>query len=475
VVPSSTLSSRDDEVQDECTARIDPEAIRRKYKKPAGFGTRLQTTWQSMNHTKRSVLIGVVAFVLTLVIAFTVMWILSAPDDVPAGPTVVETTIAAPAEKPVPEVEARPVSPIGDPGRSCTPLGRYDRTFPFREVLVRTGAALSVNNVCGFFGTSPAAIAKVFRSDQVVGPTGDDWVAEGGQLEIYPSGTVGEKEPSIQFLFVKDHLVRVRLRLRDAKAGNRLTVARLQKFFRMLDSRTDHLGRRITTLRDQDLNVLYAEEDWYGQVLKTLEFSSVQVDETLADVFASARELETAWKAAETAYFAWKFDEAMAGYDKVLSLSEGVGMAHVKRGLIALRDDDFGKTAELAARALEVTRDNGVKAEAYGLQAVIALRNDARGEALELLKKAAALAPAAERFRTGVAQLETGEYAEAHVAQTAARLACIKQGKSRASELGVLARGLFPDMKTYNRALAAVSRSRQFRSTRDNYMQWECR
>jgi tetratricopeptide (TPR) repeat protein len=226
---------------------------------------------------------------------------------------------------------------------------------------------------------------------------------------------------------------------------------------------------------DQDLKISLISQEWYGQTLRTLVFSSVQIDTFLKDRLNQKRQQKEVYDTALKAYMAWDFKTALEGFKKVISMNPDIAAAYVKQALIALRNDDFGSASALALKALDKTAEHGVKAEAKSVLAIIALRNDSKAAALKLLNEAAGLAPEIASFKTSINQLKNAEYDERHISKTAARLACIAKGSSSASQVGVLARGWFPDMGVYKKALKKVSRSRSFKSSKKSYMQWECR
>ena len=52
--------------------------------------------------------------------------------------------------------------------------------------------------------------------------------------------------------------------------------------FRNEGSKEDYLGRLQTSFSDQDMDIQYITEEWYGRKLKTLELSSREMEKQFA-------------------------------------------------------------------------------------------------------------------------------------------------------------------------------------------------
>ncbi len=440
---------------------------------------------------RKIVVVGIAAFTVTVVFTLIIIWATSGPDtiemvDVSAVETrnpasdVSNKSVAASKTSAAPSTLEPTAPPSVDTGHevvaeNCSPLEDYLKKFPWKRHIRAILTHYDTNKLCELFGAAPQGIADALSHMTMVGPTGYDWMADGGRLELYPGGNVGPRNPSLEFLFAGDRLFRIRFKLRNLKIGRYADADHLEKSFKKEAESQDHLGRTTVTFDDGDMTVTLIEENWYGRTLRTVEFSSDVMNEELAARIEKMNRLETVFKEAESAYFAWKFDDARKKYEELNAMTPALGAALVKRGLIALRDDDFSTAKALADKCLEVSRQNDVKAEARGLLAVNSLHQGDREGALQHLYEAKKLAPANARFSGYIEQLESGTYSIQSIAQTAARLACIEEGKSRSSEIGVLARGYFPDAGTYKKNLKAVARDSEFREARDNLMTWECR
>jgi tetratricopeptide (TPR) repeat protein len=440
---------------------------------------------------RKIVVVGIGAFAVTVVFTLIIVWATSGSDTIelvdasavetrnPASDAANESASASNASA-VPSTLAPTAPPSVDTGhdlvaKNCSPLEDYLKKFPWKRHIRAILTHYDTNKLCELFGAAPQGIANALSQMTMVGPTGYDWMADGGSLELYPGGNVGPRNPSLEFLFAGDRLFRIRFKLRNLKIGRYADADHLEKTFKKEGESRDHLGRKTVTFDDGDITVTLIEENWYGQTLRTVEFSSDVMNEELAARIEKMDRLETVFKEAETAYFAWKFDDARKKYEELNAMAPALGAALVKRGLIALRDDDFSTAKALADKCLAVSRQNDVKAEARGLLAIDSLHQGDREGALQHLYEAKKLAPANARFSSYIEQLESGTYSVQSVAQTAARLACIKEGKSRSSEIGVLARGYFPDAGTYEKNLKTVARDSEFKEARDNLMTWECR
>lgn len=441
---------------------------------------------------KKVIIASAAAFIITLIIAISIM--LSTDDE-----KIVEVVDASEAETNKPAQSADkakglektndvPKMPSSDKtdtvkeaikveaiAKNCLPLTRYSKKFPWKRYFEKLTEQQNTTKICELLGTPPQLISNALSHMTMVGPTGYDWIVDGGRIEVYPKGTVGARDPSIEFLYTGDRLFKIKMKLRDLKIGRNADADALQEMFKKADETTDHLGRKIIHFDEQDMRVSLIEEDWYGQTLRTIEFSSVKLNAELEGHIQKLEKLEKAYKAADVAYFAWKFEDALKRYEEVNTMSPNLGAAKVKRALIHLRMDDFGDARSLAESVLETSTEDDVKGEARSILAVNALRNGNREEALKLLYDAKKLAPANGQISSYIEQLESGKYAMNTIAQTAARLACIESGKSTASEIGVLARGFFPDKQTWQKNLKGVQKEDEFKDAKNNLMAWECK
>lgn len=479
----------------ESTAIIDADELYRR-NNVNGFAAIFENA-DGEYSTKKIIVLSSVAFAVTLALAVAIWMIFlgdsekqvevvdsstlepkteivaSAPTTTSSSTSRTKTDDAQTSNRTVDSaVETAPKSYLAS---NCLPLARYGKKFPWKGLLDKLLQKQGVNKVCQLLGTPSSVVADVFSSATMIGPTGYDWIIDGGRIEVFPGNTAGARMPSIEFIYTKGKLFKIKLKYRNAKVAKRLNVDNLQEFFKKETTQTDHLDRSATSFDEQDMKVVYIEEEWYGQTLKTLEFSSVKFNEEMAGHIQKLERLESVYKAAEAAYFGWKFDEALEKYQEVSSMAPGIGAALVKQGLIYLRDDDFGQARSFAQKALENSQQDDVKAGAKEILAVNALRDGDIDGAKALLQEAISLSPSSPRFKSYLQQLDEREYVIKNIAQTAARMSCIEEGKSKSSELGVLARGFFPDKRTFQKSVKTVSRKKEFKDTKKSLIAWECK
>jgi tetratricopeptide (TPR) repeat protein len=174
-------------------------------------------------------------------------------------------------------------------------------------------------------------------------------------------------------------------------------------------------------------------------------------------------------------YFTQKQSKrAIDQFRKAVQAVPSMGMAYIFEGITWLQSENFEKAAQAADKVVENSKDDRAKAGAHGLHAVIALYNGDVMSAELLFRKAAELDPTDPEFSTSVKELSSGRYAPERVAKTAARMSCLSQ-KREWSQKGLLARGNFPDNKTYMRAKNRSKRSAGYKSAYDMWVGWECR
>ncbi|NLN61437.1 MAG: hypothetical protein GX146_00965 [Myxococcales bacterium] len=359
-------------------------------------------------------------------------------------------------------------------GSQCSALGALDDRFPWKTHLQHLAQSLSRDKICEWFGLPADAVADVFKGYAAMGPTGSDAIPQGGRLEIYPAKKINAREPSIEFLFIRNRLHQVSLKYRDNKVAAKLTAKAMDKYFTRRGESKDALGRNVVRYADADLHIRLVEEKWFGRTLRTVVFSNAKVDDALADIYRRQEELEAVHAAAEQLFAAWKFDAAQKKYEELIAQNPNYGPARIRLATIFARNERFDDAAKHASHALETTSEDRVSAEARTILAQHALHAGKSMEALVQLKKAAVLLPTDKSYASYVKELESGEYTNDRLARTAARMECVKAGKYPASEEGVLARGFFPDKMTYLEKVVEQGMSRGFKNAVKNYQKWEC-
>ncbi len=391
------------------------------------------------------------------------------------GAGKVEPEVKTPRPEPVADVAVgKPSGTVPDPGGTCRPLDQYPEIV-WREKLFAVADKLGVNSVCAIFGKAPSAVAAAFGDLPVVGPGGLDEVKGGGLIEVFPTGKANRRGPSMEFAFVGDSLFEVRLKYRDTEGKDVGEKMLAEVFGDSVDSGKDFLGRKFVRFMDGDVVIELVEEKWYGRTLKTIVLASVQIREFLAPQSEKIEKVIKSMEAGDALFGKWKFDDALTSYRKASDGMPEYGAAHVKQALMLTRLEKFEEVEKVAKKALEVSAENRVRAEALGLLGVTALYNGSTDSALEYFKQAASADSANEFFRMSAKELETGDYATERVARTAARMECLKKKGYKSTPKGLLARGNFPNMKTYFKKLKAAKRKPKFKKLKKAASRGECR
>jgi tetratricopeptide (TPR) repeat protein len=346
--------------------------------------------------------------------------------------------------------------------------------MPWKDVLERGLGSLGKAGVCQAFGLPAASVAEAFGDLPIVGPGGYDAVAGGGLLEVFPGGKAVRNGPSIELLFVGDRLYEVRLNFRDT-AGVDLGAKAIAEATEVeAEEVKDHLGRKLGRVVDGDLVIEYLEEKWYGRTLKTLVFASVQIREFVDSARGTREKAEISIAEGDGFFGKWKFEEALESYRAAAGAMDSLGLAHVKQALMLTRLERFDEVGTAVRKALEVSAEPRVRAEALGLLAVTALYDEDKAAALGHFRKAAATDPANGFFEMSAKELESGEYATDRVARTAARMECLKKKSFKSTFRGLLARGNFPDMKTYFDVLKKAKSDPAFDKLKKDASRGEC-
>ncbi|MBN2803837.1 MAG: hypothetical protein JXR91_12155 [Deltaproteobacteria bacterium] len=479
----SVFSSDESDESDERTAKIDPDEIRKKYDNTTPQNKVLKT-WNKLDNNKKMLILGGSAFILTLLIAGLIIIPVGEQDvQVVTPKEVVTTNTTEKVKTPAPEKTEKTIEKsleevkdsVPAAGKKCKDISTLGSDFPWISILKKIADGGDSKNICGLLGTSASSISKMFATSQLVGPDGYDWIKDANKLDMFPGGKPDGRAPVINFFFTNDHLYNITMQFRNDADAASINEAFLSGFFTKVKTTEAGHDKVITEYLDGDLKINLIIQQWYGQTYKTITFNSVQIDKYLGNQLETIETVKEVYASAEKEYFAWNFDSALEIYKKVISLNPSIGSAYTKQALIYLRKDDFGKASQLAAAALEKSRNNKAKAEAKTILATVALKNDSTESALAFLNEALALDPGNINSKKNIERLKNADYDSTHLAQTAARLACVENGSNSASKESILARGFFPDMGTYNKAVKKIKRSRNFKKAKQSYMKWECR
>lgn len=358
-------------------------------------------------------------------------------------------------------------------GKNCLTFTAVSH-LPWFEKLKTSADTMGASTVCALFGHSPTEIAKGLNGNLIVGPSSLDTFKGIEFLEVFPVSDSRSRKPSMEFYFAANKLFEIRLKYRQT-AGRRLSMKILKDLFGEPTTDKNHLDHTVSTYTDNDLIFEYQQESWYGTTLKTIVLASKQIRPVLANEQKKRENVEKIFASAEGYYTRWQFTEAMSGYQKALATLPTLGAAYTKQSLIHARKEKFSEVVNTAKKALEVTGEAKVKAEAYSLLAVNALFNKNQNQAIGYFKQAASADPANGMVKTYIKELETGQYSLERTAITAARLACLFDAPSASTKKGVLARGNFSDEDTFNKAVTQYQKNKAFKAKKKEYMKWECR
>ncbi len=379
---------------------------------------------------------------------------------------------------PQPAVETPALGPpdiaVPTAGKTCRPWAQYPE-FPWKDKLEKAASGVGAAGICGLFGQTSSKVAGLFAGTPMVGPGGHDSVKGGGLLELFFAEKATRPGPSMEMLFVGDKLYEVRLNYRETEAADLEAKGIGEVLEGEPESLKDSLGRKITRFVDGDVVVDFVEESWYGRTLKTLVLSSSQVRQALLPSFDNYDKAMSSMASGDGEFGKWKFEGALEKYVEAAETMDTLGLAHVKQALMLTRLEEFEKVEKAARRALQVSTENRVRAEAQGLLAVTALYNGDSGAALAHFKEAAAADIANSFFSMSASELESGEYATARVARTAARMECLKKKTYKSTFRGLLARGNFPDNQTYFDVLKKAMADPKFAKLKKDASRGECR
>ena len=279
----------------------------------------------------------------------------------------------------------------------------------------------------------------------------------------------------MEFAFVGNRLFEVRLMYRETEGKDVGEKMLSEVFGDDVDSGKDFLGRKFVRFMDGDVVIELVEEKWYGRTLKTIVLASVQIREFLKPEREKIKDVVRSMEAGNALFGKWKFDDALSSYRKASDGMPEYGAAYVKQALMLTRLEKFEEVEKAAKKALEVSSENRVRAEALGLLGVTALFNGSTDNALEYFNQAASADPANEFFQMSARELETGDYSTERVARTAARMECLKKKGYKSTPKGLLARGNFPSMKTYFKKLNAAKNDPRFKKLKKDASRGECR
>jgi tetratricopeptide (TPR) repeat protein len=291
----------------------------------------------------------------------------------------------------------------------------------------------------------------------------------------------------MELIFTAEGLVEVRLDYAQ-HAGKDLNTKEFAKVLGEPEVGRDALRRKVEKFRDGDLIIeAFEKRDKYRRVFRELRFSSAPMMASLGGVVEERENVELALGRGMENRAAKSFANAKKSFEKALKTNASTGAAHVWLGMLALPEERFDEVEKQALAALETSRDRRVHAEAQGLLAVVALYNGKKRIALARFKEASAMDPANAEVAKSAEELKTGNYQPERVAKTAARFECLakavpksKKKKAKATPLpwteqGLLARGNFPDLGAYVKALADSANTQAFRDAKKLWASWECR
>ncbi len=362
----------------------------------------------------------------------------------------------------------------------CKPFSDYPK-FPWREQIDSLVKAESAAGICGVFGISTEKVAKAFDGVPQYGPTGYDLIPKGKLFEIFPKGKAVRRQPTVEFLFYDDKLFEIRL-----KYGHLAAADMPDNLFDSLlagskEVGADYQGRELVRFLDGDVIVEQLRKtDRYKRSFRELVFASSGVRADIKDVDERRGKAEAAFAKGMDFFNVRKSRKAISNFQKARKTVPNVGKAYVWEGITLVRDEGFKKADELATKAIEVSQDKRVHAEAKGLRGVAALFRGKKEEATSLFRSASELDPLNAEFANSVYELETGKYRPERVAKTAARMSCMgkKKGRKKLNKWttkGLLARGNFPSEKKYKKVLKKAQRKSVFKKEKKRWTDWECR
>ncbi len=368
---------------------------------------------------------------------------------------------------------------IAPPKFTCRPLSEYP-DFPWKKEFTSLLKKLELTGICQLFGTlNAAAVSAGFNHLSHAGPYGNDSLTGGTRVEAYPTGQTNHQGPRIEFLLHDNLLYEIRFHY----YGEYTKQVPAKMFASLLGSsgaaQKDPFGRWFSQYQDGDMIVEQMEKtDKYRRKFRWVVFGSKEKRNALDIIKGANRNVdaEVTYSQGMAFYGDRKFNLAMKRFRTARRLNDRYGMAYFREALLLLRDERFDMAVEAVEKILEKSRDERAQAEAQGVLAVVALSKNDKESALEHYRKADALDPANKNFAQSLRELDTGKYAPERVAKTAARMECQKtrQG-AKWTVPGLLARGNFPDYKTYRKVLKRAKRSRAFKTASQRWIQWECR
>jgi tetratricopeptide (TPR) repeat protein len=359
------------------------------------------------------------------------------------------------------------------PPHTCKPLTDYPK-FPWKDKLEKVVKSVDTGSLCGLFGFSPDAIAAGLKKDPHYGPTGYDLMPKGRVFELFPMGKAVRRAPTIEFLFTDNQLFEIHLNYRMEAAKDLKMGMFTSLLGKPSSDKKDSLDRRVTRYEDGDMEIIhYQKVDAYKREFNDIVFRSKPITNPLKEALALREEAIGSFERG-MGYFSQKQTKrAIDQFHKAEKAIPSMGIAYVFEGITWLQVEEFEKAAQAADKVIDKSSDDRAKAGAHGLHAVIALYSGDTMSAELLFRKAAELDPTDPEFSTSAKELSSGSYAPDRVAKTAARMSCLKENRSW-SEKGLLARGNFPDSKTYMRAKNKAKRSSEYKSSYELWVGWEC-
>lgn len=413
-------------------------------------------------HSRRyHVVVAVLGFIFGLVIIG-----LSINKEAPSKPEPAKQA-AAPVE----------VSETIEATVETTPFADYP-SFPWKEHLENLLKAADKSSIYELFGVSPKFVVSTLGELSFWGPSTYDLLPETSTLEVFPKEYQNAFSPRMIFLFKKDKLFEIELSYGSAVAGN-LDDDAFSKFATKSSRKsTDRAGRVFHKHIDKGVIIEQSHhKDKYGRVFRSVSFSNRETLESFRKKDVNRKEALNAYALAMTQLSERQLDEAIVGFREARASVPTFGNAYVMEAIAFLNKQDFSRAEFLAHTALGKTHDKRAKAEANGIKAITHLYKGKKDEALEFWKKASSLDPLNTGFQVYKNELENGIYTVDRIAKTKARINCItSENQKTKSQLikGMLARGNFPDITTYSKALALAVNDPNFAADVKKWTAWEC-
>ncbi len=360
------------------------------------------------------------------------------------------------------------------PDHKCKPISAYP-DFPWFDKIKKAAASAKTDSICGLFGMSQESIAGGLTSEPHYGPTGYDLIPKGTLYEVFPLGEAKRRAPTMEFLFSDGRLFEIHLKYKMEAAKKIKRDIFKSLLGKPVMDKKDTLDREVARYQDGDLAIIhYKKVDAYDREFNDIIFRSRPVTEQLREELTQREKAIVAFERGMEYFTQKQTKRAVGQFKKAVKAIPSMGAAYVFEGITWIQVEEFEKAAQAADKVVENSTDDRAKAGAHGLHAVIALYSGDVMSAELLFRKAAELDPTDKEFSTSAEELSSGKYAPARVAKTAARMSCLKK-KRFWSQKGLLARGNFPDDKTFTRAKNKAKRKAEYKSSYDMWVGWECR